>query len=531
MNTLTKLSILTFAIAVTACNEKVSPELQSGNAASSTTTSSGGSSSSSSSSYYFRVVNKSDTMLNYRLHRTGSGKAATNCEITSTTDLSSNSYRADPSTYDITCFYEMEELSLWYNGFDMAIEASANSCQYIGYSPFSYYDRQPGNSSQSLVQVKCAEGDAQPNQAQIDAAVPGLAGIPCNGYRNVSVNPTGSFSLASDRSICSFDYSASGGPNCDEGTVTISGVTLTRIDTDSDGNYDATTSAPFMRTVSCGGKAVNCIDGAIMNVSSIAGKYSSNIVVGQTKKDTAYSETYKNPNVFTTYPSNRRYVNYRRDLASLDIEFGNSNRNSWTTDLSSAYMSSFGDPLYKYSYNPELMAMYALNKRMDGTTLVSTTNQTNASILNGNYVAKPLAAEPYIGMGAGYRTSPYYTMYCFDNAFDVKARIRIVVRDWDRVFSTSATDTSFERISDVDLLPPYAKQDVPYTEELTGDPDSWNDFNDVGDWDDLIDMERDDAGISYDPSITVWRTYPVAPYDQPTTNGFFNPQWFPSERP
>ncbi|MFL5783692.1 MAG: hypothetical protein ACJ76H_03710 [Bacteriovoracaceae bacterium] len=536
MNTLLKLSLLAIAVtSITACNEKVSPELQGGNA-SSGSSSSGGGPVVVPDQYYFRVVNASDTMLNYKVHKTGTGNANSKCEMTSATAMSSDLFRAAPSTFDITCFYEAEELSMNFNGFAFSIEASPNTCQYVGYGPFSYYDRVPGTSSQSLLRIECNE-DAPPSQAQIDGLGAAYVGMGCDSYRNSTVNSSGSFAKDTDQLLCRFDYTNVGGPNCDPGIITISGFSLTQIDTDNDGNPDSLgPPVPISRTVNCGGKPSACIDGPFVNegfnVNSTSG-----IKVGPTVLNTAFTKTYTYGSLFDIYYSNRKYVNYRRDLASLNIEYGNSNRNAGTTQLTAAYMSAFSDPLYKNVFNPELMSMYSDNKRMDGTPLATPAQQTAASDIYGDvdgdgtadYAARPLAAEPFVGM-TGYKTNAFYTMYCFDNAFDVKGRVRMVVRDWDRVFSGSPTDTAFERIADVDLLPPLARQDVPYTDEVTGDPDSWNAFNDMHDWDDLIDMERDDSGAPYDPSITIWRTYPNAPYTAAGTNGLFNPVWFPAEK-
>jgi hypothetical protein len=277
---------------------------------------------------------------------------------------------------------------------------------------------------------------------------------------------------------------------------------------------DVLGSVETKREITCGGKIVNCIDGAIKSEPLLA-KFTSGMVVHKATLNQAFEIPKILAETFGSYSSNRRYVNFRRDLASLEIEYGNSQK-----PLTGSYMSSFGDPLYQKTFDPELMLNYANNRRMDGSLLIDPL--TDIPTMESNtYWAKPAAAEPYLGLVS--RTAPYYTAYCMDNSYDIKARIKMVVRDWDRILPSSATSTYFERISDVDLLPPFARQDVPYTEEVTGDSDSWNEFNDREDWDDLIEMERDDSGVAYDPSITIWRPLPDGTY----TNGFFNPAWFP----
>jgi hypothetical protein len=537
MSTLSKLSFLAMALALASCNEKVSPELQGANSASTTT----GTTVVLPSDFYFRVVNTSDTMLNYKLHKTGAGNANVNCEITSNLALSSDLYRADPSSYDITCFLEAEELALSLNGLKYAVEASKNTCEYIGYSPFSYYNYQPGNSTQSLQKLTCASG-ATPNMARAaNAAING--NITCDAYINTEAGAD-PFAATSDQAICNFDYTNIPGfpadaPNCDDGVLTITEYTATGVDTTvpSDQIPDIAEVTEATRVVKCGGKPVNCIEGAI-KLTSLAAKFTSGTETTKATVNDVYRKEYTLPATFGIYPSNRRYVNYRRDLASTEIEYGSSDREFNDGDslndstLTNGYMSSFGDPLYKSDYDPNVMSFYSNNKRMDGTTLVSNAtllaNKFNyfRGELSGGAFSRgiPYAADPFVGLN-GHKTNAFYSFYCFDAALDVRARVKMVVREWDRQLPASATSEYFERISDVDLLPPYARQDVPYTQEVTGDPDSWNDFNDIADWDDFIDMERDDSNVPYDPSITIFRPLPKGNF----TDGFLNPYVFPME--
>ncbi len=511
MNTLSKLSFLSLALLLGACNEKVSPELQ--GAASSTTTS-GGATIIPPDTFYFKLTNASDSMLNFKLHKTGTGNANSNCEISNTTGLSSDAYRGSPSTYDISCYMEADELAMHFNGFAFNIESSSNTCEYIGYAPFSFYDRMPGSSTGTYEFLNC-EGFAD---TAFLVTNPAFVGRTCNSIKASSVPggtefPSEGFDT---KDLCRFDYSQeTGAPNCDVGEVTVVERVVTRLAGPDGtlGNADDVMSIISTPTINkCLGKITNCIQGPIKNEPTLS-KNTSGIVITKSATNSAVSLNKSYAGLIGNYNSNRRYVNFRRDLASFDIEYGNSNK-----PLSSGYLSSFGDPLYSKSYNPELVMNYANNKRMDGTALVTTV----PTLESGMYIASPYAAEPYIGLN-GSRTNPLYMAYCLDSAFDVKARIKMVVRDWDRTLPSSSTSTYFERISDADLLPPFARQDVPYTDEVTGDPDSWNAFNDILDWDDTIEMERDDSGAPYDPTITIWRPLPDATY----TDGFFNPAWFP----
>lgn len=536
MNTLSKLSFLALALTLGACNEKVSPELQ--GAASSTTTT-GGTVIVPPSEYFFKVTNSSDSMLNYKLHKTGAGNANVDCEVSSSIALSSDLFRTDPTTYDITCYMEAEELALSLNGLSFKVEASANTCANIGYSPFSYYNYQPGNSTQSMQKLNCVNGATAAFARTANGTI--AAGITCDSYLSSEAGAVNAAATA-DNAFCNFDYSTipgfpSDAPNCDDGVLSIAEYTAVGVDTDVDGDIDAATVTRTTRLVECGGKAVNCIEGPI-KLTSLT-KFTSGVEMTKASANTAYSKTYDLPALYGTYPTNRRYVNFRRDLASTEIEYGDSDRElndgdeSTNSTLSSAYQSSWGDPFNKTNFESDVMLLYSNNKKMDGTTLVTPAmiaankfDFMRGQIAGGNYSkGVPYAGDPFVGLGKNYATSPFYTFYCFDGAYDTRARIKMVVRDWDRSLPASATSASFESISDVDQLPPFARQDVPYTEEITGDPDSWNDFNDIFDWDDLIDMERDDSGFPYDPSITVYRPLPAGNF----TQGFMNPYIFPME--
>src|SRR5690606_21638816 len=98
----------------------------------------------------------------------------------------------------------------------------------------------------------------------------------------------------------------------------------------------------------------------------------------------------------------------------------------------------------------------------------------------------PLAAEPFMGL-EDHKINPFYTMYCLDTAYDIKARIRMVVRDWDRVYNSNNEEIEF--LSDLFKLA-NSKQDSPGYVELDNELDTILVFNDKKDWDDQIPMTR-----------------------------------------
>lgn len=507
MNHLSKLTLLMATFMVISCNEQVSPELKNASSSSSNPT------PVTPTEYSFKVTNTSLPMLNYKIHKTGLGNMAADCEVKSNGELSSDKYRTDQANNDITCFFEAEELSMYHSGIAFSYEASPNACAYVAYSPYSYYNRMPGDSSANLVKHSCGAGVFSPD---LPAGSPG-----CNKYQDTDIGPGSSFSVPSDEDLCRFNYKDKGAERCDIGEINITEITY-NMSSGPDripGNGDDVVAVGNTSTknVRCGGKISNCIGGAIRYEPKLANMTSGSLITRTEELKTTSKEVYLPGLINDLLPTTRRLANFRRDLASKEIRFG-------TADgFTNGYRAAFGNPSYSiYTFNPEIMDHFSNNLMHDGVTPLVDGTLHNTWSENANYKARPLAADPYLGLDEDGQTSPFYTFYCLDTAFDIKARIRMVVRDWDRVLPSSLM---LERISDVDLkinLGQNPRQDVPGTFEIEGDFDGYNAFNDKKDWDDLVPMERSPG--QFDPS-TIWRPAPSLIY----VDGFFNPTHFPAE--
>ena len=502
----TFLTLLALGVLVTGCNEKVSPDLDTGATATSDT-------AVAPDVYTFEVVNDSPTMLNYKLHRTGPARGATECKISrSGAPLNNTQYTGesviahDSKNYDITCFLEAEELSLYFSGIDFAVKSSQNTCDYIGYSPYSYFNFQPGSSTTTLTRVTC-NGAANP-AAALPADGGGLVPtygaavkLGCGQVLDSSVStPIASSSPAEDQALCKYDYSSGEGPNCDTGTVTVNEVVCS-ID---DGPPTKTVCSTAAQTkVVCGGKVVNCVDGPIKKVTSLS-TLTSGTEITESELNKVMEIKYSLAGgIEDQRLGNFHIANYRRDLANQDVSFVDRD------DL--GYKSSFTP--YLRAFNPLLMESYARNQKYGGasTDLMIPSGDITAFETAGAIKTKPFAADPILGL-SGNRVNPFYTFYCFDRAFDIKARIRMVVRDWDRVFSSDTTE--LEKLTDLVISEP--RQDNG-AEEVTFDPGNYNAFNDKPDWDDMIPMKRSPAGVG--TTATTWE--PMA--------DFFNPDNFPQE--
>lgn len=605
MKTVQKLSLLALAILIAGCNEKVSPELQQGN--STTPDDDGDGPTIVPDEYFIKVVNTAPTLLNYKLHKSGAGNFDKPCEVRSTTALSNTMFQAAPAANDITCFMEAEELALYYSGLSFQVESSPNTCEYIAYSPYSYYNFQPGSSTGSYVEV--VAGNDETNAAHLNADVRALiaaAGIdfdytPRGGAATfLTLNQTISETIddakrqpftnvENDQLLCRFNYTVqlddTNAPNCDEGTVTVKKLTVTfdsakadsaaaaagdlqgdadraaavaawtatystagapagindglatistaeQADITAQGDaaytagYNAAYAATYAaydatikvtpRTIKCGGKLVNCVDGPIKKHSTLTGPRGT--IYTQTKFDEAgKTEKYEYGTLFPNRAGTYIYANYRRDLANPYIDYGATDEND------PLYTGAFASLLYGRTFEPNLMERYSRNQNWDKTQMINAATLLNYSDSFDQLYGVPFAAEPYVGLGNGSYVNPYYTFYCMNNAFDIKARIRMVVRDWDRI---NTNDATLELLSDIGTID--ARMDVQ--SDAVEDPDSaddYNAFNDRRDWDDIIVMQRDPV-FPY-----IYRPEPVSVInsgvDDGYPDGYFNPGWFPSE--
>lgn len=517
MKTVSKLSLLAVTLIAVGCNEKVSPELMNGNASVPDGV------AVPPSEYYFSITNTSSALLNYNLHKAGAGNNTAACEVRNNTGLSNDIFRGAPATNDISCYFDAEELSLIHAGMSFSVNASPNTCDFVGYTPFSYYNKMPGDSTGSYLEVECVSETTTDAHAAAEAAARGTnitatggTSLGCGDIASTDINPVNrvKFQIENDKDLCRFNYEDSdGGENCDIGNITINTLSVTFTPGEAPAP-DILKSEMKTRVVKCGGKVHACVKGPITELTKTKTYLTE---IKQTELNTAYAEEYDLPGLIeddddVNYGT-LNYANFRRNLASKHINYIASN------DVN--YATLFGNSSLGPLFDPQVMDFYAANKMFDGTQLVTTGAGgilEQYSFPENKYKAKPLAADPFLGL-EGYRVSPFYTFYCFDTAFDIKARIRMVVRDWDRVSPGSQYS---DYISDI-WRNTDARQDNPAGIESDDEQDFYFVFNDAPDWDDWIPMQRSPG--NFDESTTVWQPLPSGIY----AHGWFNPGLFPNQ--
>lgn len=506
-----KLSLLVLTTLMVGCNEKVSPELEQSNVTTPTT-----STPVPPTEYYFSVTNASPTILNYRLHKTGAGNATKACEIRNTTGLSNDNFRGDQASNDITCFFEAEELTLYHGGFDIQVNSSKNTCDYVAYTPFGFYDRIPGDSTATYYQVSCMNDTTTSTHARLAATALDQdtrdntgTGIGCNEWIiHDSYIPQATrqkFTLKDDADLCAFDYTKRRGENCDIGLITIKEIQVTYTPASATRKEEI-----IEREVDCGGTVHACVKGPTKTLRNDATFFTE---VSDTSLNTDFSLKYSYPGLLGQRASVKSYANYRRDLASKEIDYGTS------AGLLGSYRGVWADPTFGRTFDPSVLDFFSNNLMLDNNTpLIDDTRWDAEAIKSNRYSRRPLAADPYLGLSN--RVNPFYTFYCLDTAMDIKARIRVMVREWDRIFPTTTTGiANLELLSDLNSGIS-ARQDNPLGVEIPGDNDIFIPYSDLGDWDDLVKMSRT-PGV-FDPTDTVWSPAPSGSY----TDGWFNPSYF-----
>lgn len=541
MKLVKKLSLFAVAIIMVGCNEKVSPELQQANSASDPT-----GPVVLPSEFYFKLSNTSNPLYNYKMHKTGEGNASAECKISDTTRFRKEMYPGgvlsqvngvfkEPK-YDITCYMDAEELSLSYGGFKMKIEASPNTCDYVAYTPFSYYDRIPGDSTGTYTQVTCSTDTTTATHAATVATAIGMDityngganTLGCNSYLSNSsllASTRQPFQIQSDQDLCRFNYKDGENEQCDIGTITVNELQVAYTISSDPGGTTTLTHKLVKREIQCGGDAYNCVRGPIKKHTQL--KSASSRIVSATEVNTpyAYEVDYPGNDDFVDY-RNYRFANYRRDLANPEIAYGTAEHSIYpVVPYNGTYLGAWTDMIYGKTFNALLMERYAKNLNFNGSENISSGVWTAHYTQENSYTAKPLAAEPYLGMiiSSGgrqpvtYQTNPYYAFHCLDNAREVTARIRLLVRDFDRVFPSNTSNTEY--LSDI-FNGVNARQDLQDFVEDTDNSDPFNFFNDSEDWDDLMQMERYISG-----GVIRYRPLPALGYP----NGFFNPDIFPND--
>ncbi|MBL7665706.1 MAG: hypothetical protein JNM93_11285 [Bacteriovoracaceae bacterium] len=366
----------------------------------------------------------------------------------------------------VDCFVEAEELDLYLNGLSFKFEATAGKCDYIGFFPYYFYRFQPGNTGitstlnpnpKNVTKVVCASGC----EATCDTSFPATwngAALPTAGTY-YSVDGTTFFTEAAMAAsgnprmhVCEFDYSdlEPAGPNCDDGEYSTTTYTFSF---DSTGGVCSATapsvSSPI--TTQCNGNPRACIDGPIREFFSdrdIEENFVTYEVIDTEGED--FEKTYDISSPFSLgHVTNMYAANYTKQCGGTAPN----------------------------DYDPDVIEQYAA-----GTDL---------------FDADFTAADPfYVENG----TNPMYTFYCLNRALEVKARVRIMVRDWNIGHDDDVIDdrvpgsdflTEILKNGNENAVSPFDAMDHDDNETIFSPIIPYGDRRD---WDDTINLNTDAAG-------------------------------------
>jgi hypothetical protein len=502
--------LLAATFTLTACQEQVATELSTPAASATGGTSGGGTSTGGSSSTEIEEGEMRLSLVSsgtgYVLHETNEiGTAA--CEVSG---ISSITPASVPASQDVTCTLEAEELELYLSGFDMKIEAGENTCDYLSYEPFSFYRFRPGISARQsgaprvMLEVTCDEDTVVDfGGTLLTTAVPvgpasaytlaqacnkvfniGDTGVNSDLWGNLDVDASAAGPLTPRDSVdkyCSFNYKnqyttaadKAKAPNCDEGNILYYRVSLT-VDPDLGLIYDE--KIPDAAT-SCGGTVTACMGGPMPDLLGNAWiQEKTRAIVTKSTEDSSFSVEYAVSSPFSKkYATNMYAANFMRQCSGVDQfqTLGNFIDGDGTLGVAAVPFEADNMTLYSLLTTDSDVSQETDSAGLDivilgddafraGLTPVQvTTNPTLAPFLN--YYVRP---------------NPHYTFLCLDKAKEPKARIRLVVRDWNRQFPASA---DFRFISDIykagasqyqeasgnHTMPPYAP--INYRQD-------WDDF-------------------------------------------------------
>ena len=308
----------------------------------------------------FLSVAENSGASSFIFHKYGDGRGSRKCRINSTdikTFGSSGLTGVNSGALDVRCFLDAEEADLHLTKLKMLSSVGAGTCEYVQIYPYSFWQYSPqqrANPGTYAYNTGCTPDASMPLADRTRSTTPGTAEYICSA----------------DPLFNGSNYTSSGGPNCDEGSVS---VTLHSWVVNS-GTGKCTDDTATTTTVACGGKKTNCLRGPVRDI-----------------------------------------------LTDNEIQ-GGSRSLIYPAAVGGTIASTFsapGDTLDKSNIR-------AANGSINN---LCTTTNTDADLLAAYHVALPDTDNPLAG-----GVNPYYIVNCLDAAKDIKARIRIVVRDWNKSF-------------------------------------------------------------------------------------------------
>ena len=340
---------------------------------------------------YFALTDVTENTYSYFLHK--SGTSSTDCKIAKTAigDANKSSSIAYDNDIDMLCILETEELDLFMNGLGLKINVPDDTCEYVQYFPYSYWDYQPGFTTNHR---KIYEG-----------------GGSCT-------EPEGFEYPESDDTFFVFDEVGPNDINCDEGN-SYANIYVPTATSGTACNSFTFSGIDYGQTIEAGGNINNCLGGPITDTPNLS---------------------------------------YLDNKVSLVFNMKNT--------------TSIPPWIYKSPISQSRGNYYLANYTSQCNATGEITNWTESS---GMWTVGTFAGTTFETINDARRiTNGYYEWRCLDKAFDIKARIRLLVREWNRMYDLSTNN-----------IHEYIPVEVPSLMDATGtELSGFGDWNDSRDWED-----------------------------------------------
>lgn len=392
---------------------------------------------------YFELTELSkqniSTTLSHYLHQEGQNNINEPCRI-----LKANLDDTNPALID--CILEVEELDLYFNGFEVQLSVPSGVCEYITVEYFWFYKLPIGRSRLgSYTRPDCSACPGYPAAHPITGQV-----VPLNTCPQLIEDPGGFFDYSNDP--------RADGENCDEGTITAYSETF---DVDPDtGVCSNPGGATPGETTFYGGNNANCAAGpgkerGVLTADEFPTR---SLVLG----NNGLIETHKIDAPITFGHSSNRYIANYTNRAADSLDGGGGNL---------------------FLYLDE--AIKTWQNANSGTKEVT---NINTGLAPPGYSFNNSQFDPW--WGANNRTvsipNPFYEFNCLNQAQEVRGRIRLLVREWDRRFDPAvdhidstiwqaAFVNSYGTTDDlIDTRAPTVNQNQPGTNIHFNNRDDWD---------------------------------------------------------
>lgn len=459
---------------------------------------------------YFKVTEVNTNIFTGYLHKSGQNQHFRECKINSR-DINSP-YRTgggttDVTPLDITCYFDVGENDLTLYGLKFANSVGGGVCNTVTYRPMAYWSYTPFTTSNSTSNVL--------NRVTVTApgtCTPGGNLIPGTNVTAASMAGT----VAGDREdICAADYSDNNpaGYNCDEGEYTVYKYDFS--DQDGQSTVEACALNVSSEVVKCGGRHANCLRGPVRDlltdqqiIDKYAGLYqtSTNGIDNKNSPFNVNALIHQASNANFTVSNSCSVGNYLYQHGLWGKPFSISATNKGRAPHLTAYRhlldtapTQVGAPstainalatcdgvgdvghVIRVNAAPADTHLDAIYVCVVDSSSYSTINYryrlvgTRSQLINA--VGPNTAFWSYSGSGFN-ASSPYYEFTCDDSANEIKARIRVAVRDWDLEITPRDIGGGVYPIRDMDLI-------EPPTMDLTGDDPFDIPYNNFSDMDDI----------------------------------------------